>query len=303
MFKSVPAPKLPVTMCDIVPLRANLVHPSVYSFLFLTLATPIAHAQLRPESVPGGVAEIAVAAAGAPRPEVRYGGKLVLLQQRKNGWYALVGLPLDTPVGEQQLDIGPDGQRQPLPFPVSAKAYPIQKLSIKNPKMVNPDEQDLTRINAERERQIAIRSQFRNVPVARTDLSLPASGRLSSRFGLRRVFNGEPRAPHTGLDVAVPAGTPIRAPADGVVSEVGDFYFNGKTVFVDHGQGFVSMVCHLSQASVEVGQPVRRGEALGQSGSSGRATGPHLHWSVYLNGAAVDPALFIGPQPAPQSAR
>jgi murein DD-endopeptidase MepM/ murein hydrolase activator NlpD len=84
---------------------------------------------------------------------------------------------------------------------------------------------------------------------------------------------------------------------------VGDFYFNGKTVFVDHGQGFVSMVCHLSQSSVEVGQPVRRGEALGQSGSSGRATGPHLHWSVYLNGAAVDPALFIGPQPAPQSAR
>jgi|APMI01.1.fsa_nt_gi murein DD-endopeptidase MepM/ murein hydrolase activator NlpD len=303
MFKSVSASTLPATMCDIVPLRVNLVRQCVYSALFLALATAPAHAAFQPEAVPGGVAEIAVAAAGMPRPEVRYGGKPVLLQQRKNGWFALVGLPLDTPVGEQQLDIGPDGNSHPLPFPVSNKAYPVQKLSIKNPKMVNPDEQDLTRITAERERQIAIRSQFRDVPVPRADLTLPASGRLSSRFGLRRVFNGEPRAPHTGLDVAVPTGTPIRAPADGVISEVGDFYFNGKTVFVDHGQGFVSMVCHLSQSSVEVGQPVRRGDTLGQSGSSGRATGPHLHWSVYLNGAAVDPALFIGPQPAPQSAR
>ena len=137
-----------------------------------------------------------------------------------------------------------------------------------------------------------------SVPVPRSDLALPADGRLSSRFGLRRVFNGEPRAPHTGLDVAVPTGTPIRAPADGVVTLVDDFYFNGKTVFVDHGQSFVSMVCHLDRAGVEAGQTVRRGEVLGHSGSSGRATGPHLHWSVYLNGAAVDPALFIGPRPA-----
>ena len=164
--------------------------------------------------------------------------------------------------------------------------------------MVTPDPADLARIEAERARQIDIRSRFRDVPVSRTDLALPADGRLSSRFGLRRVFNGEPRAPHTGLDVAVPAGTPIRAPADGVVSLVDDLYFNGKTVFVDHGQGFVSMVCHLEQAGVQAGQTVRRGEVVGRSGSSGRATGPHLHWSVYLNGAAVDPALFIGPPPA-----
>ncbi|MBS0348341.1 MAG: peptidoglycan DD-metalloendopeptidase family protein [Proteobacteria bacterium] len=257
-----------------------------------------AHAELRPESVPGGVASILVAEAGAPRPEVRYAGHPVLLQQRKEGWYALVGLPLDTPVGDQFLELGPDGARRSLPFHVAAKAYPVQRLTIKNPKMVNPDEADLDRINAERDRQISVRSQFRDVAVPRTDLALPATGRLSSRFGLRRIFNDEPRAPHTGLDVAVPSGTPVRAPADGMVTLVDDFYFNGRTVFVDHGQGFVSMVCHLDRASVQLGQAVRRGEVLGQSGSSGRATGPHLHWSVYLNGAAVDPALFIGPQPA-----
>ena len=178
------------------------------------------------------------------------------------------------------------------------KAYPEQRLTIKNPKMVTPPADELARIAEERERQLAIRSRFRDVPVNRVDLDLPADGRLSSRFGLRRIFNGEPRAPHTGLDVAVPTGTPIRAPADGVVTLVDDLYFNGKTVFVDHGQGFVSMVCHLDQARVEVGQKVARGERLGDAGSSGRATGPHLHWSVYLNGAAVDPALFIAPPKA-----
>jgi murein DD-endopeptidase MepM/ murein hydrolase activator NlpD len=267
------------------------------ALVLLTCGCLPARAELHPESVPGGVASILVADAGAPRPEVRYAGHPVFLQQRQEGWYALVGLPLDTPVGDQYLDIGPDGARRSLPFHVAAKAYPVQRLTIKNPKMVTPDDEDLDRINAERDRQISVRSQFRDVAVPRTDLALPAAGRLSSRFGLRRVFNGEPRAPHTGLDVAVPSGTAVRAPADGVVTLVDDFYFNGKTVFVDHGQGFVSMVCHLDKTSVQLGQAVRRGEVLGQSGSSGRATGPHLHWSVYLNGAAVDPALFIGPQP------
>ena len=285
-------------MCDIVPLNRYFVPQVLLTAILLGLGPTLAQAQLRPEAVPGGVAEIAVAAAGAPRPEVRFGGRPVLLQQRKTGWYALVGLSLDTPVGEQKLDIGPDGSRRQLPFQVAAKDYPVQKLKIANQKMVTPDPEQLARINAERDRQISIRSQFREVPVPRSDLALPADGRLSSRFGLRRVFNGEPRAPHSGLDVAVPTGTPIRAPADGVVTLVDDFYFNGKTVFVDHGQSFVSMVCHLDRAGVEAGQTVRRGEVLGHSGSSGRATGPHLHWSVYLNGAAVDPALFIGPRPA-----
>ena len=285
-------------MCDIVPLNRYFVPQVLLAAILLGLGPTLAQAQLRPEAVPGGVAEIAVAAAGAPRPEVRFGGRPVLLQQRKTGWYALVGLSLDTPVGEQKLDIGPDGDSRPLPFQVAAKDYPVQKLKIANQKMVTPDPEQLARINAERERQISIRSQFRQVPVTRTDLTLPADGRLSSRFGLRRIFNGEPRAPHTGLDVAVPTGTPIRAPADGVVTLVDDLYFNGKTVFVDHGQSFVSMVCHLEKATVEAGQTVRRGEVIGQSGNSGRATGPHLHWSVYLNGAAVDPALFIGAPPA-----
>jgi hypothetical protein len=278
-------------MCEIVPARR------LFAFVILaSLAAFPALADLRPASVPGGVASVRVAPAGPERPEARFAGKPVLLLRQADGWHALVGLPLDTPPGEQFLEVGPE--RRPLAFPVTPRSYPEQRLTIKNPKMVTPDPDDVARIELERELQISVRSRHRNVEVPRVDLDLPASGRLSSRFGLRRIFNGEPRAPHTGLDVAVPAGTPVRAPADGVVSLVEDFYFNGRTVFVDHGQGFVSMVCHLDKAQVEVGQVVRRGALLGQSGSSGRATGPHLHWSVYLNGAAVDPALFIEPPPA-----
>lgn len=277
-------------MCEIVPSARHFVSALLVSLV----ALPI-QAELRPASVPGGVASVRIAPANQARPEARFAGKQVLLRRQSDGWYALVGLPLDTPPGEQVLEVGPD--RRHLPFPVSPRSYPEQRLTIKNPKMVTPDPDDLARIELERELQIAVRSRYRDVDVPRVDLDLPAGGRLSSRFGLRRVFNGEPRAPHTGLDVAVPTGSPVRAPADGVVSLVEDFYFNGKTVFVDHGQGFVSMVCHLDKAQVEVGQTVRRGAILGLSGSSGRATGPHLHWSVYLNGAPVDPALFIEPPP------
>ena len=110
-------------MCDIVPLNRHFVPQVLLTAILLGLGPTLAQAQLRPEAVPGGVAEIAVAAAGAPRPEVRFGGRPVLLQQRKTGWYALVGLSLDTPVGEQKLDIGPDGSRRQLPFQVAAKDF------------------------------------------------------------------------------------------------------------------------------------------------------------------------------------
>ena len=125
-------------------------------------------------------------------------------------------------------------------------------------------------------------------------LDKPVDGPLSSPFGLRRFFNGEERNPHSGLDFAVPAGTPIKAPAAGKVILIGDYFFNGKTVFVDHGQGFISMFCHLSKIDVKLGQQVPRGGVLGKVGATGRATGPHMHWNVSLNDARVDPAIFIG---------
>ena len=139
----------------------------------------------------------------------------------------------------------------------------------------------------------AYRSFSPNLP-SNLVLDKPVNGPLSSKFGVRRFFNGEERNPHSGLDFAVPAGTPIKTPANGKVILVGNYFFNGNTVFVDHGQGFISMFCHMSKIDVKVGQQLARGTVVGKVGATGRATGPHMHWNVSLNDARVDPAIFIG---------
>ncbi|MDB6142927.1 MAG: family peptidase, partial [Pseudomonas sp.] len=192
--------------------------------------------------------------------------------------------------GSQQIVVG----SRTLPFTVGSKKYPEQHITLKNQRQVNPNPDDLKRINLElAEQEHAYRSFTPGTP-SNLLLDKPVNGPLSSKFGVRRFFNGEERNPHAGLDFAVPAGTPIKTPAAGKVILIGNYFFNGNTVFVDHGQGFISMFCHMSKIDVKVGQPVARGDVVGRVGSTGRATGPHMHWNVSLNDARVDPAIFIG---------
>ncbi len=129
-----------------------------------------------------------------------------------------------------------------------------------------------------------------SLPLAPPLRPLPAGG----RFGARRIFNGEPRSPHSGADYRAPAGTPVYAAADGTVALTGEHFFSGRSVFIDHGGGLVTMYFHLRRIVVAEGEPVRRGEKLGEVGASGRATGPHLHFGVRWHGARVDPALLLG---------
>ncbi|MFJ1340889.1 peptidoglycan DD-metalloendopeptidase family protein [Pseudomonas caricapapayae] len=239
--------------------------------------------------VPGGVAVVNLGPA-AQAPNARFDGKPVLVVREQDNWLAIVGLPLTQKPGQAQLTQG----TRTLTFNVGSKKYPEQRITLKNKRQVNPDPADLKRIDAELAEQIKAYRSFSPTLPSNLILDKPVNGPLSSKFGVRRFFNGEERNPHAGLDFAVPAGTPIKTPANGKVILIGNYFFNGNTVFVDHGQGFISMFCHMSKIDVKPGQQLSRGAIVGRVGATGRATGPHMHWNVSLNDARVDPAIFIG---------
>ncbi|AVL71447.1 MULTISPECIES: peptidoglycan DD-metalloendopeptidase family protein [Oligella] len=246
--------------------------------------------------VPGGIAVLALAERGVV-PTATYQGHAVLVVPNGDagGYLAIVGIGQKTKLGQHTLTVNYGGTQELVNFEVGAKKYREQHIKLSSNRHVNPSQADLDRYKREAAEQTAAYKAFRDAIPSNVVLDRPVEGgRYSSPFGLRRFFNGEERNPHAGLDIAVPQGTPVKASADGVVTITGDYFFNGKTVFVDHGQGLISMYCHLSEIDVVKGQRVRRGEVIAKVGSTGRSTGPHLHWTVSLNNQRVDPAIFIG---------
>jgi murein DD-endopeptidase MepM/ murein hydrolase activator NlpD len=257
----------------------------------LLLAASV-HALPKNTPVPGGVAVVDIGAASEPAPKAQMGEQPLAVVAEGGRWYALVGLPLDTLPGEVQIRVISRSTASDIAVPVRPKNYPEQRLTIRDQRKVEPNPDDLARIEREKEITEAVKRRF-SASAPETALLQPTPGRLSSRFGLRRVFNGQPRNPHAGLDFAAAAGAPVKAPADGVVANTGEYFFNGNTVFLDHGQGLITAYMHLSRIDVKPGQAVRRGEIIGAVGATGRATGPHLHWAVILNNTPVDPELFL----------
>lgn len=241
--------------------------------------------------VPGGVAVVVLPEASqAPRATYQ-DNPLLVVREDGERWIAIVGIPLDVKPGVQHIALA-DGRR--LSFEVGHKEYLAQHITLRDQQQVTPDPAHQRRIQRELAEQLEAYRTFSPRQPSNLYLDRPVNGRLSSAFGLRRFFNGQERNPHSGLDFAVPTGTPIKAPAAGRVILVGDYFFNGKTVFLDHGQGLISMFCHLSVIDVKVGDEIARGGHVGKVGATGRATGPHLHWNVSLNNVRVDPAIFIG---------
>ena len=248
----------------------------------------------RESRVPGGIAILDLGTADEPPGSVVFNGHGAPVLRNGASWVAIVGIPLDTAPGQHAATLQPSrGSPSKVEFTVTDKRYEEQRLKVTNPRHVEPSKEDLERIERERKRIDAALGNFAADRVPQFVLRAPVDGRRSSSFGLRRFFNDQPRNPHTGMDIAAPTGTPILSPAPGVVTDTGDYFFNGNTVFVDHGQGVVTMYCHLSRIDVNPGDEVTTGTQLGLVGATGRVTGPHLHWGVAVNRAMVDPALFL----------
>ena len=251
----------------------------------------------RAAAVPGGVVILDLGPVASDPPQVFFNDHRVLVLEHSARWRAVVGVPLATKPGKQRVRIEQTGaEPRYKTFAVGAKKYAVQRLTVP-PAQVNLSKEDEERVARERVRIDAALETWSGAAPEDLRLAQPVPGTRSSSFGLRRVFNDEPRNPHSGMDIAADAGTPIQAPASGTVIDTGEYFFNGRTVFLDHGEGLITMYCHLSAIEVQPGQHVTTGEVLGKVGATGRVTGPHLHWGVSLNRAFVDPALFLSPLP------
>jgi len=259
--------------------------------LLLISYLPVAHSLPRQSLVPGGVAVIEL----DPDDEIGYQflNKPVLVTRIDGKPVALVGLPLSLKTGEHFIEKRDSGQVRRKFFEVGHKEYSTQRIEIKDDRKVNPYASDMDRILAEKKRKQKARVHYSGVAVD-VDFLSPLEGVRTGSFGRRRIFNGQPKRPHSGMDIAAATGVPVLAPSAGKVIEQGDFFFSGNLIYLDHGQGLITMFAHLSEINVELGQQVSKGQIIGKVGATGRVTGPHLHWSIGLNGTWIDPALFIG---------
>ncbi|MCG6938932.1 MAG: peptidoglycan DD-metalloendopeptidase family protein [Gammaproteobacteria bacterium] len=242
--------------------------------------------------VPGGIALLQL-------PDYTQGTKVFFKNKRvavfpyKNNWVAMAGIGLSVKPGSYEFTVKhADGQSDNRKFTVVYKKYKEQHLTIKNKRKVNPNKEDIERIAAESKRKRKAKTQFTEMTPS-VDFIWPVTGRISSIFGLRRFFNEQERSPHSGLDIAADEGTPIKATADGTVIDTGDFFFSGNMIYIDHGQGVISLYAHLSKIDVKPGDAVKQGDIIGKVGQTGRVTGPHLHFSIIANQTTIDPVYML----------
>lgn len=228
----------------------------------------------------------------------------VLVAGAPAGWFGVLGIPLDFTGKTLRVDVHAAGSQpaRQIAVDVGQHQYAVQHLKVA-PGQVNLSDADMARYQRERRRTSAVTATHSHPVPSAMRMRQPAKGVRTSAFGLRRVFNGVARNPHGGLDIAAPIGTPVHAPLPGRVIDTGDYFFNGRTIWMDHGAGLLTMYCHLDRIHVKAGQRVAAGDRIGSVGNTGRSTGPHLHWSVMLNRTMVDPALFMPEAPQKQGKR
>lgn len=244
-------------------------------------------------AAPGRIARIPLGKPDQP-PTASLRGHRVLVRKERGEWTAIAGIPLSAKTGSTltvEVAYG-DGRVEVRPVIVLFRKYPTQHLSVPREQADLPEEL-LSRYEQQRAHFAKVLGTYTEPGPASLALLQPVPGHRSGSFGSRRVVNGVERTPHGGLDIAAPSGTPVQAAGTGRVLDIGEYLFLGKTVVLDHGHGLLTLYSHLSAVDATPGEAVRKGATIGKVGSTGRATGPHLHFSVYLNAASVDPVLFL----------
>jgi murein DD-endopeptidase MepM/ murein hydrolase activator NlpD len=221
-------------------------------------------------------------------------GQAVLVTGGSAAWTAVAGIPLDARPGELLPLVveRPDRVPETVQLTIGKANYAVQYLTVKQ-EQVDLSPEDLTRYERERIFLENVRQIHSDRAPESLRLIQPCKGRRSESFGRQRYFNDQPRNPHNGVDIAAPIGAPVVAAAGGDVLDVGEYFFSGRTVVLDHGSGFLTLYAHLSEIAIRWRDRVSRGQRIGKVGDTGRVTGAHLHFSVFLNGVAVNPALFL----------
>lgn len=267
----------------------------IISILFVVLSGPLfANIAIPNNSFPGGIAVIDFLTSHS-KPQAFYNNVPLFVQKiRNNQWQAFVGIPLLTELGEKEITVKTDSE-QNIKFNVKYRPYEQESINFAgdNNKYLNPNLSHQERIIKERKLLASARKYFSSRALSNSFFIKPINNNISSKFGNRRVINGKDSLPHTGIDLRGNIGESIKSAADGRVILIGDYFFNGKCVFIDHGQGLISAYMHMQKVLVDYGQEIKQGELLGTIGMTGKATGPHLHWSVYLNRTAINPALLL----------
>ncbi|HYG66914.1 MAG TPA: M23 family metallopeptidase [Anaeromyxobacteraceae bacterium] len=269
-----------ISLAALVPVLAAAAAPSIH---------------VAPETArPGDV--VLVTVHGAPADAAPTGaaaGRPLRFWMDGDRWCALAPLPTETPPGPAPVEaVLADGTLLPYALPIREPGFRASTLKVA-PRYVAPPAEVQERIEADRLAFAAASARPFGPPLFAGAFALPREARFTGRFGDQRVFNGEKSSVHYGLDLAGPVGVPIGAANDGEVALVHDGYYAGNAVVLSHGAGVYTIYFHLSRVDVRPGQPVRRGEIIGALGDSGRVTGPHLHWSVKVDGLYVDPESLL----------
>ena len=239
---------------------------------------------------PGDIVIVTVKGVTGP-VDGKFNGKKLYFLASHNAFKAVLGIDLFTEPGAYTLDITAQDKVLSRPVTIIKKKYPVQKLTLPEDMVeLSPENEE----RAEREqKKVAAIWPNETERIWNGSFINPREGKISTKFGLRRIINGVAKNPHSGVDVAAEEGEKVKAPNNAIVAMVDNQFFSGNSVILDHGQGIYTMFFHLSRVLVHEGQQVKKGDVVGLVGSTGRSTGAHLHWGVRVQGARVDPLELI----------